>query len=255
MDDTDPARRHDRRTEPIPTREAGSHATPSRSRRRFLGALAATGTAVGLAGCLGGLSDAGKRRFAENPVAAGVEQRPRRGPPREASAITLVAFDDPSCPSCADLHDGAFQRIETEWLATGRATLYSRMRPTVADWGRPAYNALLEAAGRDMATYLALEAAYYEHQGELTADNVAEKTGAFLADADSSVTRSVDPAAIVRASRERPHAATIDADAAAAKEAGINGVPTVFVFREGEFVTTLGNDRFAAYRSAVESHA
>jgi protein-disulfide isomerase len=32
--------------------------------------------------------------------------------------ITLVTFDDPSCPSCAKLHDGAFQRIESEWVAT-----------------------------------------------------------------------------------------------------------------------------------------
>lgn len=219
-------------------------------RRRFLRGLA-TGSVAALAGCLGGISDAGKRPFADNPVAEGVEERPRRGRPRRDTSITLVAFDDPSCPACSDLHEGAFRRIESEWLDTGTATAYSRMRPTVAEWGRPAWNGLLETYRQAPEAYPELKRAYYDHQDDLTEDNVAAKTETFLADGD----RSVDPVAVVQAVRDRPYAEQIEADAAVAEDAGVNGVPTVFVFRDGEFVTTLGDEDFAAYRSAVESHA
>lgn len=230
----------------------GSTEVPRRtvSRRRVLGGLAA-GSVVSLAGCFGGITDAGKRPFADNPVAEGVDERPRRGRPRRDTSITLVAFDDPSCPACSDLHEGAFRRIESEWLGTGTATAYSRMRPTVAEWGRPARNGLLETYRQAPEAYPELKRAYHDHQEELTEDNVVAKTEAFLADLD----QSVDPAAVVQAVRDRPYAEQIDADAAVAEDVGVNGVPTVFVFRDGEFVTTLGDEDFAAYRSAVESHA
>lgn len=223
----------------------------SASRRGFLRGLAASAGVAGLAGCLGGLSDAGKRSFAENPVAEGVDSRPRLGPPRAETAITLVAFDDPSCPSCSSLHDGAFQRIRSEWIAEERATLYSRAYYFVHDWARPAVNALLETHERDPAAYWDLKAAYYEHQDELDEETVVERTGGLL----DEIGATVDPEPVTTAARERTHESAIAADDEAATAAGIDGVPTVFVFREGTFVTTLGDDRFEAYESAVESSA
>lgn len=249
MDDSDvPTQRPDGRGRTA-TRANLTGATASR--RRFLVGVAATAGFGGLAGCLGGLSDAGTNAFAENPVTEGVERRPRIGPGREETPITVVAFDDPSCPSCASLHGGAFQRIESEWVEEGRATVYSRAYYFVADWGRPAVNALVEAYRREPAAYGQLKAAYYRHQDDLSTDTVLDRTATFLDDVDAAV----DPDPVVRAARERTHESLIDGDDEAAEAAGVNGVPTVFLFRAGEFVTTLGDDSFDAYESAVESHA
>lgn len=223
----------------------------SASRRWFLRGLVAGAGVAGLAGCVGGLSDAGERPFGENPVAEAVGSRPRLGPPRAQTAITLVSFDDPSCPSCSSLHHGAFERIESEWVAEGRATVYSRAYYFVHDWARSAVNALLETHERDPTAYWDLKAAYYEHQDELDEGNVVERTGDLL----EEIGAAVDPEPVRTAARERTHESAIAADDEAAEAAGIDGVPTVFVFREGEFVTTLGDDRFDAYESAVESRA
>lgn len=222
------------------------------SRRRFLAAVSTAGVA-GLAGCPGGLSGEGEQRFGENPVADGVGERPRLGPAREETEITVVAFDDPSCPSCASLHDGAFQGIESEWVAAGRATVYNRAFYFVSDWARPAVNALLETYRQAPATYWDLKAAYYEHREDLTEENVAERTESLLEGIDAG--GDLDRDAVTRALRDRAHSAAIDADVAAAEAAGVNGVPTVFLFRDGEFVTTLGDDSFDAYESAIESVA
>ncbi|PSQ15872.1 hypothetical protein BRD00_12720 [Halobacteriales archaeon QS_8_69_26] len=216
-------------------------------RRRFL-RVAAAGTVLGAVGCLGGLDEAGQRPLSENPVAANLQGRPRLGPGHGETPVTLVAFDDPSCPYCAKLSTGAMDRIESEWVAEGRATVYNRSYYFVEDWSRPAINGLLAAWDRDPDAYRHLEAAYFRHQDDLSVGNVAERTAGFLDGTDLA------PEPVVAAVRDRPHASRIDADVEAAERAGIDGVPTVFVFDEGEFVTTLGNDDFEAYRSAVESN-
>jgi protein-disulfide isomerase len=235
--------------------EAGSNGSEARrrrpSRRRFLAAVVASASAAGTAGCLGGLSEAGMQGFADNPVAEGVDDRPRLGPPRAETPITLVSFDDPSCPSCASLHDGAFEAIRSQWVAEGRATVYSRAYYFVREWGRSAVNALLETYERDPAAYWALKGAYYEHQDDIDAGSVVDRTAAFLDGIDTGV----DVEAVTTAARERPHRSAVAADDEAGTAAGINGVPTVFVFHRGEFVTTLRDDGFDAYESAVESHA
>jgi protein-disulfide isomerase len=206
---------------------------------------------AGTAGCLGGLSDAGTRRFADNPVAEGIDERPRLGPPRAETPITLVSFDDPSCPSCASLHGGAFEAIRSQWVAEGRATVYSRAYYFVHEWGRSAVNALLETYEREQSAYWALKAAYYEHQADIDSESVLDRTATFLEEIDTAV----DAGAVTAAARERTHRSAVAADDQAGTAAGIDGVPTVFVFHSGEFVTTLRDDGFDAYESAVESHA
>lgn len=219
------------------------------SRRRFLQGVAASGVVAGIAGCTGEASSGAP--FAENPVAEDIASRPTLGQGHEQTPITLVFFDDPSCPYCAQLHEGAFRKIESEWVDEGRATVYSRFYPFVEDWARPAVNGLLETHARDPATYWKLTSAYFRNQDELYESNVADKTAAFLDD----IGADVDTGAVKTAVRERSHRSVIDEDESIAREIGVRGVPTVYLFHEGEFVTTLGDDGFDAYRSAIESRA
>ena len=216
-------------------------------RRRVLAAAAGSGLAA-IAGCLGGISEAGKRPFSENPIAENAADRPRLGPAREDSEIAIVEFFDPSCPSCASFHSGAFEQIESEWVEPGRATVYSLAYPIVEEWGERAIHGLVEVYRRSPDLFWDLKADYYAHQDELTDDSVVEMTESFLADAD------VDGEAVAEAVRTKPHASYVDADTDAADEAGVRGVPTTFVFVDGEFVTTLNDDGFETYEATVEGY-
>jgi len=220
------------------------------SRRTFLASVGAVGFAS-LAGCLGGvggLTDAGKRSFAENPVASDVEGRPRLGAGHAKTDVTLVAYFGPSCPPCASFHDDTVQEIKSEWIDEGKATMYNRAMPFVEAWARPATHALYEVHSQRPAAYWDLKANYYDGQDDLTESNLVEKTREYLDAVD------VDVDAVTTAIEEEAHDAVITADVEAADEAGITSIPTTLVFEDGEFVTALGDDDFEAYQSAVQSH-
>lgn len=215
------------------------------SRRGFLAGVATVGT-LSVAGCLGGLSDAGRRPLEDNPVGRGLADRPRRGPSHEETPITLVEFTDPSCSYCASFYENAFQEIDAEWVETGEATVYNRFRPTVAEWGELAMHALLEAYERDPSLYWKLKAGYFARRDELSESTIATVTQDLLSAAD------VDADAVTAAIDEAAHEATIEADAAAADDAGVDGVPTTLVFVDGAFASALNDEDFGAFEAAVE---
>jgi protein-disulfide isomerase len=218
-------------------------------RRRFLSAAALSGLG-GLAGCLGsgGVSDAGRRDFSSNPVASSLDERPRLGPARSETDITLVTFDDPSCPSCASYHGGTFGEIESKWVESGKATVYNRLYPYVAPWGRTAIHALVAVNRRRPEQFWSLKSKYYDNQDRLSADNIVEETRRFLRDTD------VDADAVARAAENGASESYVSTEVSDGDDAGLYGVPLTYLFEDGEFVTTIMTESFGTFSSAVESH-
>jgi protein-disulfide isomerase len=243
---------HTRRYGPV-ERDIGNETDGAPLSRRAVLAGAATVALGGLAGCGSRTTaEAGRRSLPENPVAKNLDSQPRLGRPRSETAITLVTFDDPHCSYCREFHENGFQTIESEWIDTGRATLYVRGHSVTGGWGPAALHALEAARQRDERAYWDLVDRYFEHQDELTGDALAERTRSFVAGADVDV----DADAVARAVAEKPHTEAVETDERAA-EAALSGdgdaTPTTFVFEGGEFRTTLGDEDFAAFRAAVES--
>jgi len=243
---------HTRRYGPV-ERDIGTETDGAPLSRRAVLAGAATVALGGLAGCGSRTTaEAGRRSLPENPVGAGLVDQPRLGRPRSETEITLVTFDDPHCSYCAQFHENGFQTVESEWIDTGKATLYARGHGVTGGWGLPALHALEEARRRDERAYWQLTDRYFEHQNELTGDALVDRTRSFVADADVDV----DADAVARAAAEKPHTDAIETDERAAEEA-LSGdgdaTPTTFVFEGGEFRTTLGDADFSAFRAAVES--
>lgn len=223
-------------------------------RRQFL--ASATGVVLAsTAGCLRSASEAGQRPLSENPVGQNLADQPRKGAHHDETDVTLVEFSNPNCGSCASFHEDTFPTIESEWLATGDATFYSRT-PSVTAWAEKAEHALEEARQGDEAAYWHLKDRYFADQDDLTTDNVVAKTRTFLTEADAAF--AVDPDAVAAAAEEKPHTDALETDERAASDAsGSIGfpTPTTFVFEDGEFVTTLGNVDFEQFETAVESDA
>lgn len=200
-------------------------------RRKFLSL-----SAVALTGCLGsgGGNGDGSTSFGDHPSTAGIETLPSLG---EGSDRRIVAFEDPSCPTCAEHSERAFPRLEED-ARNGELVYYVRNVPVVRpDWSRPACNALFATHDRDEETYWNLLSSYYEGQGETNADNVNDKTREYLEDTP------VDADAVVEDTQQESFDGEVNANTSAMRDAGVRGTPTFYLFDENGFVTETSGAR------------
>ena len=83
-------------------------------------------SALALTGCLGsgsGGEGGGATSFENHPATAGIEDVPRLG---EGSDKRIVAFEDPSCPTCARHSRTAFPELEEDF----RELIHDKMEET-----------------------------------------------------------------------------------------------------------------------------
>ena len=236
-------------------------------RRRFLTATAAAGAL--LAGCQsdssgsdggGGGSDGSgsndggggggtrtasptaspdqSQTLAGHPAAANLDSQPTLGPdPTEATA-TIVAYEDPSCPRCANFELEVVPKLRSQFIDPGDMSLVFRGYPVVYDWGQPAVRALEATYDRSADAHWALAEHYFTEQDDFRFGDISEvypKTETFLADSTD-----VDAAAVVQAAENGDFDGAVQTDLDAGKAAGAKSItPHLFLFREGVYQTKV----------------
>lgn len=201
-----------------------------RSRRAFLGTAAAAGT-LAVAGCLGGTAPA---VTLDHPAAADLESQPRLGPPIDASDSTIIVFEDPSCPTCRVFEERTMPRVRTELVDAGVTSVVAREYPIVAPWGVIGSRALEATFDRDAAAFWGLRASLYANQGPILSDVVYDYVRAFLVEETD-----LDADRVIRAVQRGAYNDAVQVDVDAATAAGVRGTPTLFLFRDGEYVTEI----------------
>ncbi|MEF8800794.1 MAG: thioredoxin domain-containing protein [Halolamina sp.] len=201
----------------------------TRCRRGFLGGVAGM---AALAGCAGGGSS--ETSFAKHPASAGVGGQPTLGATPGEGEGTIIAFEDPSCPTCARFETDTFPRLKSELLDTERASFVFRGIPIIYEWGKPATMALEATYDRSGSAFWALKNHYYTAQDGFDTDNVRSKTESFL---DENT--DVDATGVVDDAEAQASQDAVDADLAVADELGVNGTPTFYVFDSGTFSTDI----------------
>lgn len=216
-----------------------------RTRRGFLSGT--VGATAALGGCLGGSSES--RNATEtttlelmtsgssdvsfsHPAASGINDQPTLGDRGRDGVI--VAFEDPSCPTCRRFHEQTFPAIKSDLVATGDVAYVVRGYPIIYPWGQPASKALEATFARDAAAVWDLADFYFDNQRGLDADSVRSRTRQFLTDATG-----VDGDAVVTALDEQATTSAVQTDLDAGEAADVSGTPTFFLFRDGEFQTTV----------------
>lgn len=222
-------------------------------RRALVGGVAAGGAALLGAIVLGDVigsneSDQGNDgALNSHPAANSIKSQPVLGPPPSEADGTIIAFEDPSCPSCARFELGTFPQLKAELIDTGRVAFAFRGIPVVQPWGEPAVLALESTYARHEAAFWALKAFYYESQGELGDDNVRAETRRFL-DAQTDV----EAAAVLEDVEKETHRDVVNTDLQASREAGVRGTPTFFLFSEGEYVTDIvGPQSYSVFKNSL----
>ena len=200
-------------------------------RTALLGGLAGIGGIVGVT-FLGG-SDS-NTPLKEHAAAAGIGNQPTLGPAPSGAEGTIIAFEDPSCPSCARFERGAFPRLKSELIDPGRLSFVYRGIPVVFPWSEPAVLALEATYDRSADAFWSLKHFYYREQGSIGSENVRAVTRQFLADRTS-----VDADAVIDDVDAETFTEAVDADLGASRDADVRGTPTFFLFKEGSFATEM----------------
>lgn len=221
------------------------------TRREHLAAVGAAATA--LAGCLGnGVPGASGRdgQAAEtldgHPASQGLADQPSLG--GGGAAATVVAFEDPSCPTCRKFERGAGARLREGPVADGRLRFVVRTYPIIYPWGEPATRALESTFARDPDAFWGLFDHYFAEQDAFDDENVLGRTRDWL---DGNT--DLDADAVVADAEAGTYDDAVQADLDAGEAAGVNGTPTLFLFREGTYRTrATGSVSYETVASALE---
>lgn len=183
----------------------------------------------------------------DHPAAAGLDDEPTLGPAPDEAEGTIVAFEDPSCPSCARFERETFPELEAELVDTGRVSFAYRGIPVVREWADPAVLALEATYDRSPDAFWALKEFYYRSQSDLGSGTVRSSTREFLADRTA-----VDAAAVLDDVERGTYREAVTTDLQASRDAGVRGTPTFFLFREGSFVTELvGPQSYSVFANSL----
>lgn len=216
-------------------------------RRRFL----VTSATAALAGCLGGgpagsgssgtnssstTTDNEVPRLEDHPAAQGLSTQPVRGPAPQDALGVIVAFEDPSCPTCRRFEQNVVPTIRRELVDPGDVAYVFRGYPVIYPWGEPAVRALESTYARDPTAHWALVDHYFDQQEEFRragVDAVYDRTETFLQNETE-----LQAGSILDEARNGLHDEAVQSDLDAGMAAGAGRTtPHLFLFRDGEFRT------------------
>lgn len=197
----------------------------------LLGSLVGLGGVVG-ATLLGG--SGGDTPLDAHAAVSDLDSQPTLGPPPSTADGTIIAFEDPSCPSCARFERTTFPRLKSELVDAGRLSFVYRSIPVVYPWSDPAVLALEATHDRSADAFWALKDFYYREQASFGTENVRDRTRQFLTDRTD-----VDAAAVIDDVEAKTVGDAVDADLQASRDAEVRGTPTFFLFKDGAFATEI----------------
>ena len=232
------------------------------NRRTFLASTGALSSVV-LAGCQGGsgagdgdptddTATATPTGLPDHPALAGIDDQPHLGPAPGDATATIVAFEDPSCPSCRRFEQEVMPQIESDLTSTGTATVVVRGYPVIYPWGEPATRALEGVFAADQAAFWSLWEHYFAEQDAFRSagpDRVYARTETFLAEETD-----LDAAGIVERADAGAFDPAVQTDLDAGEAAGAGRTtPHIFLFKDGAYQTKVqGLVGFQLIKSALD---
>lgn len=220
------------------------------SRRAILGsggigllALIGGAAATGRFGDFGG----GGQDITAHPSAQAISTQPTLGPPPTDADGTIIAFEDPSCPSCARFERRTFPELKTELIDPGTVSFVFRAIPVVYQWARPAVLALEAVHERRPPAFWNLKTFYFERQASIDTNNVLDATRQFLRDQTP-----VDAEAVMTDVDQQTHRDAVETNLQAANQANLSGTPTFYLFSGGAYRTKIvGPEGFTVFKNAL----
>jgi protein-disulfide isomerase len=173
---------------------------------------------------------------------------PVLGPDPETADATVIMFDDPACPACAQFEEVVFPDLQAH-ADTDELSIVWRGMAVIADWSDPALQVQWATYERDVDAFWELREYAFEIQDEIeSGDDAVDRLIEHLEE-----TTSLDTDAIRTEAEESTYARRLSLDEDAAAQAGVDATPYFFLFRDGEFRTEIrGLEDYRVFASALE---
>ena len=219
------------------------------TRRRVLGSLAAGGVAVAGGGAIQFTrSSSSSDSLSEHPSTDGIEKQPVLGSPVSEADNVIVAFEDPSCPSCAQFKLRVFPRLKKKYIESGNLSFVFRGYPVVYPWGQEAVRILESVYNRNIEAFRDLKTLYYESQSSIDSSNVIEKSRKLM----SSIDRDINVDAVISDLDNKNIEEAVQTDVSAGRKSGVTGTPTFHLFSDATHQTKIvGTQRLSVFENAL----
>lgn len=182
-----------------------------------------------------------------HPIVVDASGSPSLGPSLDDARAIMVAFEDPSCRSCAKFATESFPELRADAIDTGDLAYLWRPLPWVQAWSDAAINALFAVHERDREAFWRLKDRFYATQGQIDSQNVETKTREFLEEL------AIDTSEVLTAVRERRFAEQIATSEDLADRADISTVPSFVLIRaDGSTTKVSGPHSPDVFLNALE---
>jgi predicted DsbA family dithiol-disulfide isomerase len=184
----------------------------------------------------------------DHPSTENMGHSPVLGPDPETADATIVMFDDPACPACAQFEADVFPDLQTH-VDAGELSIVWRGMAVIEDWSDAALQVQWATYERDVDAFWDLREYAFEIQDDIdSGEDAIDRLIEYLEESTSIDTDAIRTEATDSAYSQRP---ALDEDAAS--RAGVDATPYFFLFREGEFRTEIrGIEDYRVFASALE---
>ena len=170
---------------------------------------------------------------------------PVRGNPD--GTVTIVEFSDFQCPYCSRGADTVEQILEK--YGDDVKFVFKHFPLGFHPWAKPAAIAADCAAEQDHDAFWTLHDKYFEHQKEITPENVLAKSKEYLAESGLDMDAWSTCAEDTSSEQYKEIAAKVDADMAFGQKMGVTGTPGFFV--NGTFLS--GAQPLTAFEPLIQA--
>lgn len=182
-----------------------------------------------------------------HPSVDGLFNEPTQGPKPFTAKATMIAFEDPSCPSCVQFETNTYPKLKKNLIDSGELSFVYRSFPIVKPWGVKATYALDAVYARSESGFWDLKAYYFDNQDQFSSQNVMPKTKEFV-DEDLGMSGQT----IVAEVQSKKHKQQVREDMLAGKKSNIRGTPSFHLFRSGKHLTKVtGSQSYRVFKNAL----
>lgn len=204
--------------------------------------LIAAAGAAGVAGCL---SDDDPTAERDHPATGEDSLHPTLGS-TDADA-TVVAFEDPSCSTCATFATETLPELRDRDIDPGHVRYQWRGVPWTAPWSETAIRVLYALFDSGPEAFWTVKDAFYDRQDDIDTDSVVEESADLLANA------GVDPDPILDSVEDGGFADRVADNESAANASEVSAVPSFVLFDDGAHVTTVvGAQPYDVFAGALD---
>jgi len=156
--------------------------------------------------------------------------------------VTLVEFTDYQCPFCKRYADETMGQIEKEYVTTGKVKYIARSLPLE-------FHQFAKQAA-EAASCAGVQGKYFEYSDQLFANQDAwsKETDVTKTFAGYAASLGLNGAKFSQCTTKGEQKATVEADAALAKKAGLGGTPSFVI--NGKIL--VGAQPFAQFKAAID---